>query len=325
MAAVAPLDRAERFARRLKLRDLQLLDTVVRWGNMAKAAEQLHLSQPAVSKAIAEMEHALGARLLNRGRQGVQATPQGLILLQRSLAIHDELRQGLAEITNLADPSAGEVRVASPEPIAAGILTELIARFTRKYPRAAVTITQTPVASLHLLSPRYHDLRERRVDMMLAPTFGGLAESDLQTEKLFDDPSVIAASAGSPWLRRRDLRLADLLDEPWVLQPPDTIAGQTHAEAFEAEGLTAPANTIRSDAVHVQLGLAATRRYLTILPRSLLHFAAKRLLLRPLKVTLKVRPYALSIVTLRRRTVAPAVQAFIAMTRELAGSIRFSD
>jgi DNA-binding transcriptional LysR family regulator len=322
---MAPLDRTERFARRLKLRDLLLLDTVVRWGNMAKAAEQLHLSQPAVSKAIAEMEQTLGARLLDRGRQGVQATPQGMILLQRSLAIHDELRQGLAEIASLADPSAGQVRVASPEPIAAGMLTEIIARFVGKYPRAAVTVTQTPVASLHLLSPRYHALRERRVDMVLAPVFGGLAEDDLQTETLFDDPSVIAASAGSPWLRRRELRLADLMDESWVLQPPDTIAGLTHAEAFEAEGLNVPANTIRSDAVHVQLGLAATKRYLTILPRSLLHFAAKRLLLKRLKVTLKVQPYTLSIVTLRRRTVAPTVQAFIAMTRELAGSIRFMD
>lgn len=319
------MDRADRFARRLKLRDLQLLDTVVRWGNMAKAAEQLHLSQPAVSKAIAEMEQTLGARLLERGRQGVQATPQGLILLQRSLAIHDELRQGLNEIEHLADPSTGEVRVAAPEPIAAGILTELIARFTRKYPRANIAITQTPVASLHLLSPRYHDLRERRVDMVLAPIFGGAAEDDLATEKLFEDPSVIATSAKSPWLRRRRVTLADLAGEPWVLQPPDTLAGRTHAEAFEAEGLSVPANTIRSHSVHVQIGLAGSKGYLTILPRSLLHFAAERLLLKPLKVELKVDPYPLSIATLKRRAVGPTVHAFVAMARELAGSIKFID
>jgi DNA-binding transcriptional LysR family regulator len=319
------MHRADRFARRLKLRDLQLLDTVVRWGNMAKAAEQLHLSQPAVSKAIAEMEQTLGARLLERGRQGVQATPQGLILVQRSLAIHDELRQGLTEIEHLADPSAGEIRVASPEPIAAGILTELIARFTRKYPRAAISVTQTPVASLHLLSPRYHDLRERRVDMVLAPIFGGAAVDDLATEKLFDDASVIATSANSPWLRRHKVTLADLAHEAWVLQPPETIAGRTHAEAFETEGLSVPANTIRSHSVHVQIGLAASKGYLTILPRSLLHFAASRLLLRPLRIKLKLDPYTVAIATLKRRTVGPTAHAFIAMAKELSRSVQFTD
>jgi len=146
------MDLVDRVAARLKLRDLRLLDTVVRWGSMAKAANQLNLSQPAVSKAIAQMEETLGVRLIDRGRQGVEPTPHGLALLRRGLAIHDELRQGIAEIEHLSDPTAGEVRVAAPEPIAAGLLTVLIAQFTRKYPRASVYVTQTPVAGLQVLT-----------------------------------------------------------------------------------------------------------------------------------------------------------------------------
>src|SRR5262249_54437979 len=129
------MDLIDRVAYRLKLRDLRLLDTVVRWGSMAKAAHQLNLSQPAVSKAIAEMEHVLGVRLIDRGRQGVEATPHGLALLKRGVAIHDELRQGVAEIEHLSDPTVGQVRIAVPEPIASSLLTVLIAKFTRKYPR----------------------------------------------------------------------------------------------------------------------------------------------------------------------------------------------
>src|ERR1043165_3398659 len=104
----------DRVAHRLKLRDLRLLDTVVRWGSMAKAANELNISQPAVSKAIAEMEHVLRVRLIDRGRQGVEPTPHGLALLRRGVAIYDELRQGVAEIENLSDPTVGEVRVAAP-------------------------------------------------------------------------------------------------------------------------------------------------------------------------------------------------------------------
>ena len=77
------MDLLDRVASRLKLRDLRLLDTVVRQGSMAKAASKLNLSQPAISKAIAEMEHVLGARLIDRGRQGVQPTPYGTALLRR--------------------------------------------------------------------------------------------------------------------------------------------------------------------------------------------------------------------------------------------------
>src|SRR5262249_26151199 len=140
------MDLVDRVASRLKLRDLRLLDTVVRQGSMAKAANQLHLSQPAISKAIAEMEHVLGVRLIDRGRQGVEPTPHGVAVLRRGIAIFDELRQGVAEIEQLSDPTTGIVRVAAPEPIGAGLLTALIAQFTQKYPRAIVEVTQTPVA-----------------------------------------------------------------------------------------------------------------------------------------------------------------------------------
>src|SRR5882757_10961813 len=134
------MDLVDRVAYRLKLRDLRLLDTVVRWGSMAKAAKQLNLSQPAVSKAIAEMEQMLGVRLIDRGRQGVEPTPHGLALLKRGVAIYDELRQGIAEIEQLSDPTTGTVRVAVPEPIGAGLLTALITQFTQKYPRAVVYV-----------------------------------------------------------------------------------------------------------------------------------------------------------------------------------------
>ena len=75
----------ERARRRLKLRDLHILLVVVQRGSMAKAAAELAISQPAVSRAIADMEHALGLRLLDRGRNGIEATLYGRVLIKRAV------------------------------------------------------------------------------------------------------------------------------------------------------------------------------------------------------------------------------------------------
>src|SRR5258707_5368930 len=101
----------ERIGRQLKMRDLRILMAVVECGTMGKAAGRLAVSQPVVSKAIADLEHALGVRLLDRSRRGVEPTPCGRALIRRGVAIFDEMRQGLDEIEFLSDPTAGEVRI----------------------------------------------------------------------------------------------------------------------------------------------------------------------------------------------------------------------
>src|SRR6266566_7318487 len=105
----------ERIGRRLKLRDLYVLRTVAQLGSMGKAATQLAISQPAISKAITDLEHVLGVRLLDRSRQGVEPTIYGSAPLKWSATIFDNLRQGIDEIEFLADPTAGEVRVGTHE------------------------------------------------------------------------------------------------------------------------------------------------------------------------------------------------------------------
>src|SRR2546425_10894050 len=111
-----------RIGSRVRLRDLHILLAVVQCGSMAKGAEQLCVSQPAVSEAIAGLEHVLNVRLLDRGRRGVQPTVYGNALLKSGRAAFDELRQGIKDIEYLSDPTAGDLRIACPESISAGIL-----------------------------------------------------------------------------------------------------------------------------------------------------------------------------------------------------------
>src|SRR5262245_65250029 len=98
----------ERIGRRLKLRDLHILLAVAKHGSMAKAAAELAISQPAVSKAIADMEHAVGLRLLDRTRQGTEVTTYGRALSNHGPVLFDELKQATPELELLADPTLGE-------------------------------------------------------------------------------------------------------------------------------------------------------------------------------------------------------------------------
>jgi DNA-binding transcriptional LysR family regulator len=128
----------DRARRRIKLRDLHILLVVAQRGSMAKAATELAISQPAVSRAIADLEHELGLRLLDRGRNGIEPTPYGRALVRRGTAIFDELTQGLQELEFLADPTRGQLRIGSSESVAAGLLPAVIDRFARQHPHVVV-------------------------------------------------------------------------------------------------------------------------------------------------------------------------------------------
>src|SRR5262249_58923016 len=120
--AKATWDWESRLGHHVKLRDLHILTVVVRWKGMARAAPHLAMSQAAVSEAIANLERALGVRLLDRSPHGVAPTVYADALLKRGHVVFDELRQGIKDIEFLADPTAGGVGRACAGMPAAGLL-----------------------------------------------------------------------------------------------------------------------------------------------------------------------------------------------------------
>jgi DNA-binding transcriptional LysR family regulator len=97
---------------------------------MGKAAERLAVSQPSVSKAIADLEHTIGVRLLDRTAKGLETTAYDRALLRRGMGAFEELRQGIKDIESISDPTIGEVRVGCPEAIAAGLMLAAITNRT---------------------------------------------------------------------------------------------------------------------------------------------------------------------------------------------------
>jgi DNA-binding transcriptional LysR family regulator len=303
---------SERIGRRIRLRDLHVLLAVVQCKSMAKAAEHLAISKPVVSKVIADLEHVLGVRVLERDRHGAEPTRYGAALLKRGIAVFDELRESVKDIEFLVDPEAGDVRIGCNPILATSFVPAVVDRLSRRFPRIVFHVVARQAETLQ------RELSERNVDFLIARRLGGLADERVNFELLFDDKDVVAAGAQNSWVRRRRIKLAELMKEVWVLPPPDNVVGSVAMKAFQACGLEYPRTTVVSDSPHVRMSLLTTGRFLSIFPVSALRFPARRADVRELPVELPGAHTPVGIITLKGRTLSPVAQLFIAHARDVA-------
>jgi len=137
-------------------------------------------------------------------------------------------------------------------------------------------------------------------------------------EFLFDDSSVIAAGAQSPWARRRKVEFAELLKEPWVLPPLGSEIASIATQAFRAHGGNYPRTTVVTDSPHARMSLLASGRFLTILPAFALKFSATHPEVKVLPVHIPIDHVPTGIVSLKARILSPVAQLFIDYACDLA-------
>ena len=302
---------SERIGRRITLRDLHILLAVVQCKSLAKAAEHLAISRPVVSRAIADLEHVFGVRLLERDRHGAEPTVYGAALLKRGTAAFDELRGSVKDIEFLADPTTGEVRIGSTPPLSASFVAAVIDRLCERYPRITY---QIKVSETKWLLP---DLIERNIDFSIVRTYRARVPDALSFEALYDDPFIVTVGAQSPWARRRKVELAELADEWWAMPPLDSDPGSFFAEVFRNKGLEYPHVKVMSFPIGVRTSLLATGRFVTMLPLSVLRFPARPPDIKELPIELPMAgPVGVAIV--KDRALSPAAQLFIDTAREVA-------
>ena len=251
---------SERIGRRIRLRDLHILLAVAQCKSMAKAAEHLAISKPAISKVVADLEHVLGVRLLERDRHGAEPTIYGAAVLKRSIAAFDELRESVKDIAFLVDPTAGQVRIGSMPLVCASFVSAVIDRLSQRYPRLGFALEVTDPDALN------GELSGRNVDLLVVQTLGRVTDDTFSVEPLYDDLSVVVAGAQSPWARRRKIALRDLGGRVLGPAPPQRAFGPVYEAAFRAAGLDYPRATVFTISPDARIGLVATGRFLSILP-----------------------------------------------------------
>lgn len=310
------MDKADRIERRLKLHDVRVLMSVVQAGSMSKAAERLGTAQPALSRSIAELEHALGVRLLDRSPRGVEPTAYGRAFIKRGIAAFDELRQGVRDIEFLSDPTAGELRIGTTEAIATAIVSPLIERLSRDYRGMTFRLVTGDIG--RLLSA----LTDRDIEVAISRLHVPIADEQLAIETLFYDTYVVAAGKRNPWARRRKIRLADLVNERWTLLPLDTLPGNLMAESFRASGIEPPRATVSTLSYNVHSRLLTTGRFLTVQPGFLSRLPGAHPSVVALPVELPSTRRPIGIVRLKNRTLSPLAQRFLDNVRSFVRPLK---
>ena len=301
---------SDRVRRRLKLRDVDILLTVIQTGSMGKAAGTLNMSQPAVSNAIAQLEHTLGVRLLDRSRQGVEPTPYGRALVKRGVAMFDELRQGVQDIASLSDPAAGEIRMGGSEHTISAVYSPVVHQFSAQYPRMSFHVV---VGDLRTLS---RELDARHIDFIVSRMYTAPSQEH-SVEVLFEDPLVVVTGPDNPLARRRRIEFSELLDEPWTLQPNENSFGAFAMDAFRAAGVAPPRITVATTSSNLRGEMLATGRYLTMVPRYWVLLPRRRHSLKVLPVEFPNTRLKVAIITLKNRSLSRATELFIDSVRAL--------
>jgi DNA-binding transcriptional LysR family regulator len=302
---------ADVIGQRIKLQHLKIVRAVADWGSMAKAAKHLAISQPVVSKVVADLEELLGVRLFDRSPQGVEPTAYGRALLRRCITIFDDLRTSVDEIKFMADPTAGELRIGSTEPLLAGLGRAVMERLWRRYPRIDFRVVEADSATLLA-----RDLPERKIELALLPLLGSAVRTELEVTVLFEDRLRVIAGSKSRFAARRRLALADLIDEPWCMA--SSAIGTLMADAFRAEGLAMPRVALTTTDAHLLFQLVESGPFVGHFGDGLLHFYEDRFAFKRLPITLAIPPFAVAVIALKNRTISPVAQLFIDCAREVA-------
>jgi DNA-binding transcriptional LysR family regulator len=307
--------------RHLRLRDLHVFATVAKEGSMARAAQRLGITQPAISKVVADLEYTLKVRLLDRGRRGVELTAYGRALLRHGNAAFDELKQSVMDIDFLSDPTSGELRIGCPEAIADANLPPILLDFSRRYPRVSLTVIEAPAPVRNLTALYDHTCDIILVRMETAASDHTLGD-DANVEELFEDRVVAAVNKTSRWARRRKIDLADLVDTPWILTMKNTFNHNSVMEAFQSRGLPMPPVVLMSQLVPLRAYFLAHGDYIATFATSILEFNSELYDLKELPIRLSDRRSIIAMVTLKGRTLSPIAESFIEHIREFTKTMR---
>ncbi len=228
----------------MELRQLRHFISVARLGNLHRAAEDLHLSQQALSASLARLEQDLGAKLFSRGPHGVQLSAYGETLLPRALSMVGEARVARTEIEGMSGATHGQLRVGVGVFFAHMVFPDALQQFVLDFPRIDISVIEA--TSLDL----YEGLLRAELDFVLStPASGIQVQPQFESELLFETPDAIFLRRAHPLSTCDSIALGDLADYPWIVSARFMDYRSRLEAAFVALGRKPPQRVLRTDSV----------------------------------------------------------------------------
>jgi DNA-binding transcriptional LysR family regulator len=247
----------------IELRQLRYFVTVAEELHFGKAAQRLHMTQPPLSQAIAQLEDLLGAPLFDRNRRGVALTPGGAALLPEARRLLSQAQELPALVQRAASGETGRLALAFVSSADYSVLPPFLRAYRAAYPQVQIVL-QEATSDLQL-----EDLLHNRIDAgLLIPPLPDKAKSELDYLPVLKEPLVLAAPLGLI-TRRGKVALKDLPPLPLIIFPRAISPGLYDAilSVFRAAGLT-PA--IGQEAIQMQtiVSLVSAGMGIALVPQS---------------------------------------------------------
>lgn len=225
---------------RIKVRHLRCLVALAEHGSLVRAAQALSVTQPAVSKTLAELEETLGQKLCARSRKGVELTPAGRVLLRYASRSLQLLGEGVEKIADVGQLDAPRLSIGALPTAAATLLPQALQGLAERHPQARVRVRTGSNAQL------VASLRRGDTDVVLGRLAEPSSMSGLVFEHLYSEPIVFAVRPAHPLLRRRSLLPAALLEYRLLLPDAGTSVRAAADQYFVTAGIGLPEYPIES-------------------------------------------------------------------------------
>jgi len=258
-ARLPPIAHIERWVTMAQLRALIAVEST---SSYALAARQIGLSQPAVHRAVRDLQQFLGTPLLVRVGRSVRPTDTASRFVRFARLMLAELRTGLDEVGTLDAGDGGRIELGTLPMGRAVFLPELLAQFMAAHPAASVRVVEAPYEEL------LDALRQGDIDLLIGGALRDPAPTnDIVQEGLFDDEPVIVGNANHPLRRKKQLSPADLLRYPWIV-PSNSVPMRANWERmFRSQGVESPEVRIECGSMLIARGLLLKGEWLTLLSR----------------------------------------------------------
>lgn len=271
----APTDLS--WTRRLKLRHLQVLAALESAGTVTAAAKAMHMTQPALSHWLSDMEDLVGTPLFLRGRT-LELTEAGRALWRYACRVLGDTARTGEEIEAVKSGVAGHLHIGTILSAAPVLLPRAIAALHQRAPNVQIELVEG------LLEPLMERVERREVDLIIGPLDVRASRSGLCTEWLMTDSFSVVARRGHPLARLPTPRWEDTAGYPWVLPPPGTLSRVRLDQAVADAGVPPPRPAVETSSVVALLSMLQDRDYIATLASSVAHMYEQLNLIRILRM-----------------------------------------
>jgi DNA-binding transcriptional LysR family regulator len=289
----------------LKARHLRLLVAIYDFRNLRQVASNSYITVPAVSKALGEIESALGVKLFERTVNGLRPTAYGECVVRHARAVLSSLSQTAEEIKALQTGSAGKVHVGALPTLISTIMPKALALLKQEAPHTNVSIVEGRMSAL------LQELRRGDLDMIVGRLPNRSDTVGLQEQALLDTPIKLVTGVNHPLVGKTKLQWSDLKDFPWILPPSGSLLREPIENTFARHGLPMPSNYIETLSTHLIRAYIQINDAIALHTVDMLHPYADTspLHVLPLDVSLVTRP--LGVVWRADKPLAPSASLLL--------------